>query len=473
MNEASEILTGWSGDAALGKPLEDVLRIRRGPDEGPVVEMLTTISSGKPLLGPAGHGFLTAQDGSQRIVEADGAPIRDHIGESRGAVIAVRDITAKRRIEQEMIKAEKMETVGVLAAGIAHDFNNILAAVLANLSLARSLAEDSSDLSELLTDAKTATLRAREITRQLRMFSTDERPVRRLTSLAEILNETAGFSLRGSAATSNISTAQDLWLVEVDAGQVSQVFNNLLINAMQAMPAGGEIAITGENLFVDESSSWPLPVGRYVRIRIQDHGSGIRKEHMARLFEPFFTTKPKGSGLGLASVYTIVRSHGGHVTVESELGCGSTFSVYLPAVADGSFSESEKKYRTLEDGHRVLLADDDVEVRKSTCRLLEHLGWHVEVVEDASTAVAEYQKALRDGKRFDVVILDLSGPGALSGAAAARELHMIDHDVRAVAASGHFDEKTFPRESQGDFRAVLMKPFTEEELCEAIEQALK
>ena len=472
MNEACEALTGWQMATATGRRLDEILTVRREADGAPLHDLLKTVSNGEPLLGLAGYGFLTARDGSVKTIEAEGSPIRGHTGETLGAVIALRDVTTKKRLEQEMLRAEKMETVGLLAAGIAHDFNNILAAALANLSLAASLAEEPGQLEELLTEAKNAILRAREITRQFHVFSTDDRRVKRYVSLADILKETTAFTLRGSHVTHIIRVAEDLWPVEVDVGQMSQVINNLLINAVQAMPDGGTITVIAENATVDEFTGVPLSPGRYVRTRVSDQGYGIPKENMSRLFEPFFTTKPKGSGLGLASVYTIVKSHDGHVAVESEPGDGAAFSVWLPAALDTKEPEPVRSSSILLSGRRILVADDDVDVRTSTCRLLEHLGCDVDVVADGATAVAAYQTALNEGRRFDVVILDLSASGSLSGAAATRELAALDQNVRAIAASGHFDDKTFPKGSEDRFRAVLFKPFTEDELREAIIQAL-
>ena len=274
------------------------------------------------------------QSGEWRWFESHTNPFRTPTGEIV-AVVVSRDITERRRYDEERLRATKLESVGILAGGIAHDFNNILTAIFANIGLAKMLSAKHSDTPDTaiagrLNAAARACLRARDLTKQLLTFAKGGAPVKNPASIGRFINETAGFALRGSNVRCDLHLPDDLWPVEVDEGQMSQVIQNLVINADHAMPEGGVLHIHASNTLVDLNQGLPIKAGRYVKVSIEDQGKGIPQEHLPKIFDPYFTTKQKGSGLGLATTYSIVNRHGGHITVTSELWVGTTFTFFLP-----------------------------------------------------------------------------------------------------------------------------------------------
>ncbi len=283
-------------------------------------------------------------DGKPVAIEVWSYPVRRE-GHLIGGVVTFLDVTERRRLESELLNMRKLESLGVLAGGIAHDFNNILTGILGNLSLAREQVEAGSELRELVDEAEQAAKRARALTQQLLTFSKGGAPVKQVLSVRAVVEEAATFALRGAAVRGQFSSGDGLWAVEADPGQLAQVVQNLVINAVQAMPQGGAIGVTCDNVELGASSAVPLGAGRYVRISVRDEGSGIPPEHLPRIFDPYFTTKQTGSGLGLATVYAIVRKHGGHVAVSSRLGGGTTFDVWLPATGRAAAAEVARAAR--------------------------------------------------------------------------------------------------------------------------------
>ena len=264
---------------------------------------------------------------STPVLAADGAV---------SAVIeAVEDITEKKRLEEDVLRAQKLESVGLLAGGIAHDFNNLLTAIMGNISLAKAQLPPDNKTQTRLSEAERASLRAKDLTQQLLTFAKGGAPVRRSASISELIQETTRFALSGSNSSSEFAIGHDLHRVEIDEGQISQVIHNLIINADQAMPVGGTIRIVCDEATLADNEAPPLPAGRYIRIAIGDQGVGIPAKHLQRIFDPYFTTKEKGRGLGLASAYSIIRNHDGQISVSSEPGRGTTFTIHLP------ISESE------------------------------------------------------------------------------------------------------------------------------------
>ena len=388
------------------------------------------------------------------------------------------DITDRRRLEEEQQRVEKLESVGLLAGGIAHDFNNILTAILGNISLARMDTEPGSGLHDTLEQAEKASLRAKELTQQLLTFSKGGSPVRKLVSLDQLIRDTAGFVLRGSNVKCRFSIPADLWHAEIDAGQVSQVIHNLVINAQQAMPTGGTIEVKAENMALGETQSLgrglPLKKGNYIRITVTDHGSGIPADHLDRIFDPFFTTKQKGSGLGLATSFSIARNHGGHLSVESVLGSGSAFYLYLPASTETSTIQQDIKEQIKSSGKvRVLVVDDEEAVRNIAGRLLKHIGYKdIEFAADGAEGVKIYQSAMESGRHFTLVILDLTIPGGMGGEAAIKELLKLDPGVRAIVSSGYADEAVMADYRKYGFSGMVAKPYTFEELRKAVQDVI-
>jgi CheY-like chemotaxis protein len=381
-------------------------------------------------------------------------------------------------MEEEQQRVAKLESVGLLAGGIAHDFNNILTSVLGNISLASMEAPPGSELQNSLQKAEKASLRAKDLTVQLLTFAKGGAPVKTLASVSELLKDTISFALRGSNVKCQFSLPADLWQAEIDAGQVSQVVHNLVINAQQAMPTGGSIELRAENIALSETRSLgrglPIKAGNYIRITVTDHGSGIPAEHLEKIFDPYFSTKQKGSGLGLATSFSIARNHGGHLSVESELGTGSTFYLYLPASTQTSAPRQAKKEAIKPAGQaRILIMDDQQAVREVAGRMLKHLGYQdIELAANGAEAIKLYKAALEAGHPFGVAILDLTIPAGMGGIVTVRELLRIDPSVKAIVSSGYTDEAVMAEYREYGFSGMVAKPYTLAELGQAVQDAI-
>ncbi len=380
-------------------------------------------------------------------------------------------LSSMRQAEAERLRAQKLESLGVLAGGIAHDFNNILTAILGNLSVARH-AEPGDDVAEVLQDAEKAALSAKGLTRQLLTFSRGGAPIRKVTSLPEVLREAARFALRGAKARAEFSIAEDLWPAAVDEGQLSQVIHNLVLNADQAMPEGGVVAIRAENVELTGGEGRPLRPGRYVLIAIEDTGVGLSREQLDRIFDPYFTTKLNGSGLGLTSSYSIVKKHEGHVAVDSEPGRGTIFSVFIPASQAAVVPQPPRQDVLPRGKGRVLLMDDEEPVRRVGARMLQHLGYEVELAKDGDEALRTYAAGMEQGRRFDAVIMDLTVPGGMGGKEAMQKLAALDAGARGIVSSGYSTDPVMASYRAHGFCCVVAKPYRVEELGSALAEAI-
>jgi signal transduction histidine kinase/ActR/RegA family two-component response regulator len=372
--------------------------------------------------------------------------------ESRRVVVSVTDITARRRAEEEQLKIQRLESLGVLAGGIAHDFNNLLTAILGNLSLLQAGGQKE----QVLAETKKAIARARGLTEQLLTFARGGAPVKKLVALDKLLREAVPFALAGSNVQVVFDLAPDLLEAELDEGQFAQVINNLVINARQAMPKGGRLEVQAANGEMEAGR-------RFVRITIRDHGEGIPEANLPRIFDPYFSTKKDGKGLGLTVVYSIIRSHDGRIEVESQPGQGAAFTLHLPASDRHSLPASAEPPRELK-GLRVLVMDDEESIRQVAGRMLRHLGCTVFEAADGVEAVSLYERWRRAGNPPDVVIMDLTVPGGMGGLEALRRLRALNPQVRAVVSSGYSNDPVLASPQDHGFRGVLSKPYTLEEI---------
>jgi len=371
----------------------------------------------------------------------------------------VRDITTLKKLEEEQKNVEKLESLGLLAGGIAHDFNNFLTAIVGNISLARTMVEPGSDLYEILTSSEHAASRASNLPRQLLTFSRGGDPVKERLSIAELLRESSGFVLSRSIATAEYSLAEDLWDVYADREQIELVFSNIFINAYQSMPEGGQVHISAENVQLEENNPAVIPEGQYVMISIRDDGYGIDDDHLSRIFDPFFTTKQNGTGLGLATAYSIVSKHRGHIKVETETGKGSTFIVYLPAEHSAGNNELTSNLTGL-SGRKILIMDDLEMVRETASLLLKGLGFETDIAEHGEDTIEKYRAAFDSPEPFDAVILDLTIPGGMGGEETLRELLRIDPNVKAIVSSGYSNAPIMADFASYGFSGVMMKPYS-------------
>ncbi|MDD5311870.1 MAG: PAS domain S-box protein [Dehalococcoidia bacterium] len=415
---------------------------------------------------------LTCRNGSVKTCELTSGLISY---EGKPAImVVVRDITEQKRWEERQMIAQKLESIGILAGGIAHDFNNILAAILGNISLAKMNASDDEEITSQLTYAENACIRAKDLTHQLLTFAKGGAPVKATKSVAEILKNTAHFALSGSNVKSEFNIQGDLWYAEIDEGQISQVVHNLIVNANQAMPQGGTIGISASNIVLDAGNELSLRDGRYIKISVSDQGIGIPDTYLKNIFDPYFTTKQKGTGLGLATSYSIIRNHGGLISVESTLGEGTTFYIYLPASTNKAIEKtSPDKPVVPVKGKQVLLVDDEEMILDVTSRILKRMGFdRILTAEDGARALEIYQAALNMGKPIDVVIMDLTIPGGMGGRDTIQELLKMDPAVKAIVSSGYANDPVMSAYKSYGFLGVIVKPYKIQDLNKVLQDVL-
>jgi PAS domain S-box-containing protein len=385
------------------------------------------------------------------------------------------DITERNQLEEERIKASKLESIGVLAGGIAHDFNNILTIINGNIMLASLVAKnDVGKCKELLEISGKACIRAADLTRQLLTFSRGGEPEKKTFCIKEPFVQAVEFALKGSNVKKELELPDEPCLVEADEAQLTQVFNNLVINANQAMPEGGTITVKVENVSITAKNRLPIDAGRYVKMTIKDQGIGITEEHLSKIFDPYFSTKQEGSGLGLATTYSIIKKHGGYITAESELKVGTTFHIYLPASREQvKEKEGEKKKGITVNRGKILVMDDEQALCDVISSLLEHMGHEVESTNDGTQAEKMYSEAIDSGQPFDAVILDLTIPGGMGGKETIKQLLEIDPDVKAIVSSGYSNDPVVAHFKDYGFSSKVSKPCQIEELQEVLQSVMK
>ncbi|HEY3489779.1 MAG TPA: PAS domain S-box protein [Candidatus Deferrimicrobiaceae bacterium] len=426
------------------------------------------------ILGNSDVGrveFALLAKGGRRIVVEGYVTARTEEGNVIAARSIFRDITERKALEQNLLNAEKLETIGVLAGGIAHDFNNLLTAILGNISLALERLPEGGDVRDRLVEAEGASLRARDLTLQLLTFSKGGAPIRRTTSIADVIRDSAGFALRGSNVRCEYALPEDLYPVDIDAGQFNQVIHNLVSNADQAMPAGGMIHIRAENVDLSRGHGLPMAPGRCVRISIEDQGVGIPADRLKHIFDPFFSTREDGSGLGLAVSYSVVKQHEGALTVESEPGRGTTFRIHLPATFDGSPRSPVVDVPSQpipSRPRRVLIMDDEESVRKVAVEVLSTIGYETLGVADGAAAIEAYDRARQEGAAFDAVIMDLTIPGGIGGKEAVRKVLDLDPHARVIVSSGYSNDPVMADYRAFGFCGVIAKPYRIRELRELL-----
>jgi signal transduction histidine kinase/ActR/RegA family two-component response regulator len=383
-----------------------------------------------------------------------------------------REIVERQRVEEELLKMAKLESIGILAGGIAHDFNNILTAIQGNISLAKLASKPRDKVFEWLGEAEKASTRARDLTQQLLTFSRGGEPVKKASHIASIVRDSCEFALRGSSVRCEFSIPEHVWTVNADEGQISQVISNLVINAHQAMPQGGVIDVRVDHSEVGPEHGLQIPAGDYVRISIEDHGCGIPEEHLSKIFDPYFTTKEKGSGLGLATSYSIIRKHEGLIAVASTPGFGTTFDVYLPRSFDEVTMTDRSKRKLVTGSAKILLMDDEQTIAELAKEILSMLGYSVDVANEGSEAVELYRKAWKTSDLYDLLILDLTVPGGMGGKEVIEILGKSYPKIRAIVSSGYSNDPIMANHRKHGFTGVVSKPYTVQELSAAVTQAL-
>jgi PAS domain S-box-containing protein len=454
---------GMEAELIMGRKCHEVSHKSLNPcyEEGEECCVKAVFATGLPQTAYHRH---EDGDGNTIYVEIKAFPVRNASGEVTRAIETISDITEKRLLEEERLKIQKLEAIGTLAGGIAHDFNNLLQGVFGYILLAKMASEQNPESRKALEEAEKALHLTVKLTNQLLTFSKGGKPLKKSTDPRVVIDNAVRFALSGSSVGCFIADSEKLWPIDADEGQITQVIQNIILNAAQAMPDSGQVEITARNLQVNDSPAEGLEKGPYVEIAIRDEGIGIRESDLIRIFDPYFTTKEKGSGLGLATSYSIVKNHGGLIKVLSSPGAGSTFFIYLPA---------SEPIRTLERPPllepapelparpgRILVMDDEEMIRAVAGAMIKSLGHRVEFAVNGEEAVARYQETLRLGEPFDGVILDLTIRGGFGGEETLQRILALDPGVKAVVSSGYADNPIVANYREYGFSAVLNKPYT-------------
>lgn len=475
MNHAAETLLECSQEESHGERICNLFRIReQGAQQANIGDFVRFALQKKQSYLYTKPRLLVTKSGKEKLITFSISPILGPDRKVFGTILVFRDITAQKFYQEEILKANKLESIGILAGGIAHDFNNILGSISGNISLAKLSLSRDDEVYTLLAETEAALKKAHELTMQLLTFAKGGKPVKKLSDIEELIRESAGFVLRGSSIKCEFDFAPNLYPVEVDTGQFHQVIQNLLINAQEAMPSGGTVRIQAQNVELPRDHFSDLEPGPYVQITVTDHGIGIPEEHLSKIFDPYFTTKQKGSGLGLAICYSIIRQHGGYIGVHSELGQGTMFQIYLPASNADKPRKSRKAASEIRQGKgRILFLDDEKLIQNVGKRMLDRMGFEVVIVETGKQALQEFTSALAEGRPFDLVILDLTIPGEQGGKDVLQLLRQHDPDIKAIVMSGYSNDPVLSEYQKYGFQGVLEKPFDLIQMNEAIFQVLK
>ncbi len=466
-NPACEDIFGYRAADVVGKSAID-LHIKKQADIKRFFSAIETVKRGDEYR----RQLELELNGRRAILEAKISGIVDREGRLMGYVLMARDVTSQKRMEEDLLKAHKLESIALFAGGIAHDFNNLLTAVLGNVSLSKLMAEGQEDLCKRLGEAEKALLKAKDLTQKLLTFASGGAPVKKVVSLVETLRETANFIMSGSNVCCEYVFDDNLMAVEVDRGQINQVVTNLLINAMQAMPEGGKIIIKATNITIGPDDAVSLPAGRYVKISIVDQGIGIPRQYLSKIFDPYFTTKQKGSGLGLAICHSIIHGHGGMITVDSEVGKGTSFHIYLPGTDKQVIAKKDETVDLKKQGGKVLIMDDEEIILDVAGEILKFLGYEPVAAKDGLEAIEKYEEAKAAGAPFDAVIFDLTVPGGMGGAATLKKLLELDPDVTAIVSSGYSNDPVMANYREYGFKGIVSKPYQIEELGRVLEKCL-
>jgi len=472
MNRMAEELSGWKQREAMGRSIEEVVRfLHSGVNQEDAHPVTHALETGAPLH-PFDHYPLFDPSQGERPVVYSVSPLRRSDGNLLGAVLILRDMTERLKLDEERLKASKLDSLGLLAGGIAHDFNNLLTTILGNLSLTKAWVNSRDHLFNFLTEAENASLRAKKLTQQLLTFAKGGTPLKKPLALQQVIPESAAFALSGSSTHCECDIPDDLWQVQADEGQIGQVIHNLAVNAHQAMPTGGTLMIKAENVTetTTQAKQKGLPdAGEYVQLTIKDNGNGIPAYALQKIFDPYYSTKQNGSGLGLSTAYSIIHNHHGGIAALPTQGQGATFVIHLPA-SQANATDLQLSTATMTGEGRVLVMDDEESIRLLLGEMLRHLGYEVQCVAEGNAALERYQEAYHARQPFHAVILDLTVTRGLGGKDTVRQLRQFDPQVKAIVASGYSNDPVLSRYSTFGFHGVVAKPFRLAELSQVLHQ---
>ncbi len=416
---------------------------------------------------------IVTRRGDTRWIRHMCRPVRNSAGTFLGVEEINQDQTERKRLEEELQGARRLETIGLLAGGMAHDFNNLLTSILGNVSLALMSLPHDSRASGRLEEVEKASLRARDLTRQLLVLADGGIPARNEIPVASLIREAAADAVRGTDVRTEVDIPDGIPAIFADGSRISNVMYNIVSNAAAAMTDGGVVKVSAESETIAAGDGRPLREGTYVKIRVEDGGCGIPEENLLKIFEPFFTTKPMGNGLGLAVANSIVKRHGGHIAVESRQGVGTIFTVYMPACVPGDAGKSATVPAPASGKRKVLVMDDDEMLRAVILDILDALGYQGISTNDGAEAVEAYVRARGEGAPFDAVIMDLVVLNGMGGTEAVRRILDIDPSARAILSSGYSNDPAMADFRKYGFRGAIAKPYKVKELKDVLENVLR
>ncbi len=465
VNPATCRLLMYDSQELIGKPIEKIFYNGEADCKALFDEILI-----KGFVNNMDTSYRT-KDGKKVLMLFSGSLISEGSMVSGISCVAI-DITEQERMRDELLKLDKLESVGALAGGLAHDFNNLLQGVFGYISLAKMKAAPNGEVYEMLEHAEKALNLSRNLTQQLLTFSKGGEPIKKVVQLPLIITHSVRLALSGSSIDCQFTIDDPLWPVEADEGQLSQVMQNMVINASDAMPTGGTIHIVVRNISNDENALPHLQAGKYVLINIEDSGEGIPEEYIKKIFDPYFTTKEKGNGLGLAASFSIVKKHGGIIEVQSKPGEGATFSIYLPASEKNILPAIQEECMLQTGSGTILVMDDDEIIRTMSESMISTLGYSVELAVNGEEALAKYVQAMASGRVYAGVILDLTIKGGMGGKETIAKLIELDPGVRAIVSSGYSDDPVMANFHEYGFQAALAKPFPLTKLSKTLQKLM-
>ena len=472
LNKVAEELTGWSNVEAVGKDLPEVFPLINGKTgkscDSPVAKV---VESGE-IVFMENHTVLICRDGRERTISDSGAPIRDVKSEIIGVVLVFRDITEQIIAEKELLKTKQLESIGMLAGGIAHDFNNILVAILGNINLALMDSQLEQKTKKLLTEAEKASVRAGKLTKQLLTFARGGTPIKEVCSLEPVIKDSAHFVLHGDKTACHFDFPENLWLVDIDKAQIGQVVQNIVLNASQAMPKGGTVYISCDNIDPNQTQDVLLEHDKkYVSVMVRDNGVGIPAHVVGSIFDPYYTTKQKGSGLGLPICHSIITKHNGRIEVSSVPGEGTTVTIHL--IASPSVDDHDGTVETTGKGMvkgKIMVMDDEDLVRDVAEAMLNQMGHTVVLTADGEEAVRRYKESYHSGEPIDAVIMDLTIPGGMGGQEAVKQILEFDPAARVIVSSGYSNDPIMAYCHEYGFCASIVKPYKMADLVRVVNQ---
>lgn len=462
MNKSAEEITGFKSIDATGKNINQIYKISN--------EKLNNYVKYNIYENENEFSILIDKNGEEKLVTDKSSPIYDKNRIVIGSVLVFQNITEKKKTEIELQKAQKLESLGLVAGGIAHDFNNLLTGILGYISLTKNIAKDNEIIS-LLDKAEDATQQSKKLTLQLLTFSKGGDPVKKVISITPLIKNSLSFILMGSNIKYTFEEDSFLSFVEVDEGQITQVFNNIIVNAKEAMSDGGLIKVKAENFYANNVLG--ISNGDYIKITFEDNGTGIEEKNFKKIFDPYFTTKTKGNGLGLSICYSVVKKHNGIITVDSKLNQGTVFSIYLPHSNKNEYIRHIKEQKIIYNSGKVLVLDDEEVIRVLLSKMLKHLGYTSILTAKGEDTIEIYKDLLNKNEKPDVVILDLTIVGGMGGKDTIDELLKTDKNLKAIVSSGYSNDPIIANYNDYGFKNFLLKPYKLEELSNVLNSVLK